>query len=52
MVVDFNGQTIDSADSLVAAVRSIEPGSSVKLDYVRGGNTESTTVTLASVPSS
>jgi putative serine protease PepD len=52
VVTAFNGQTIDSADSLVAAVRSTEPGSSVSVDYVRGGDVASTTVTLGDAPAS
>ena len=48
-MTSFNGQNIDSADALVAAVRSIEPGSTAKVEYVRDGSTQSTEVTLAAV---
>ena len=49
VVTSFNGESIDSADSLVAAVRAIKPGTTVKLEYVRDGSTQSTEVTLAAV---
>ena len=52
VVTGFDSQAIDSADSLVAAVRSIEPGSSVTIDYVRNGDTASATVTLENAPTS
>lgn len=50
IVTGFNGQAIDSADSLVAAVRSIEPGSSVTIEYVRGGATKTATATIGEAP--
>ncbi|HVQ86856.1 MAG TPA: trypsin-like peptidase domain-containing protein [Actinomycetes bacterium] len=46
VVTRFNGQAIESADALVAAVRSVEPGTQVTLEYVRNGNTSTTSVTL------
>jgi putative serine protease PepD len=48
VVVKVNDQQIASADSLVAAIRSFKPGTSVTLTYVRGGQTATTTVTLTS----
>jgi putative serine protease PepD len=42
---------IDSADALVAAIRSFTPGAQVQLTYVRSGATSTTTVTLASASS-
>ena len=50
IVTGFNGQTIDSADSLVAAVRSIEPGSKVTIEYSRNGSTDSATTTIGTAP--
>ncbi len=50
MVTGFNGERIDSADSLVAAVRAIKPGTTVKLEYSRNGQTTSTEVTLGTAP--
>ena len=50
IITGFNNQNIDSAESLVAAVRSTEPGTSVTIKYVRNGNTNTTTVTLQDAP--
>lgn len=47
VVTGFDTQGIDSSDALVAAVRSAEPGTTVTLTLVRGGNTETLKVTLA-----
>jgi putative serine protease PepD len=46
VVTGFGDQAIDSSDSLVAAVRSTEPGTTVTLRYVRGGNTNDVQITL------
>jgi len=46
VVTGFGDQAIDSSDSLVAAVRSAEPGTTVTLRYVRGGNTNDVQITL------
>jgi len=48
VVTQVDGQRIDSADALVAAVRSRAPGDQVTLTYVRGGTTATATVTLDS----
>jgi putative serine protease PepD len=48
VVTAVDNQRIDSADALVAAIRSRAPGDQVTLTYVRNGNTATTTVTLAS----
>ncbi len=45
-VMKVGNRYIDSADALVAAVRSYPPGSQVTLTYVRGGQTATATVTL------
>lgn len=46
VVTGFDTQGIDSADALVAAVRSAEPGTTVTVTIVRGGDTKSLDVTL------
>ena len=46
VITGFDTQGIDSADSLVAAVRSAEPGTTVTITVVRGGNTETLEATL------
>jgi len=47
VITGFGSQGIDSADALVAAVRSAEPGTTVPLTLVRGGDTKTIDVTLA-----
>ena len=47
VITGFGTQTIDSADALVAAVRSAEPGTSVTITVDRGGNTQHFDATLA-----
>ncbi|HUV48508.1 MAG TPA: trypsin-like peptidase domain-containing protein [Actinomycetes bacterium] len=47
VITGFDTQGIDSADALVAAVRSAEPGTTVTVTLVRGGDTKSLDVTLA-----
>jgi len=48
VITGFNSQTIDSADALIAAVRSGQPGDTATLTYVRNGQSATTTVTLES----
>ncbi len=48
VVTRIDGQVIDSADGLVAAVRTRAPGDTVTLTYVRGGSTHTTQVVLGS----
>ena len=48
VVTGYNSQVIDSADSLIADVRSGQPGETVTLTYVRNGQTATTKVTLES----
>jgi putative serine protease PepD len=48
VITGFGDQPIDSADALVAAVRSQQPGDQVKVTYVRGGQQATTMVTLGS----
>jgi len=46
VVTRLGGRSIDSADALVAAVRSHRPGESVELTYLRDGKSATATVTL------
>ena len=48
VITGYNAQTIDSADALIAAVRSGQPGDTATLTYVRNGQSATTTVTLES----
>ena len=52
VITGFDSQAIDSSDSLVAAVRSVEPGSHVTVTYVRGGDTNTAEATLDAAPTS
>jgi putative serine protease PepD len=52
VITGFGSQGIDSADALVAAVRSAEPGTTVTLTLVRDGSSETLEVTLAADTSS
>jgi putative serine protease PepD len=52
VITGFGDQSIDSSDALVAAVRSIEPGKSVTITYVRGGDTKTVDATLEAAPAS
>ncbi len=52
VITGFGSQGIDSADALVAAVRSAEPGTTVTLTLVRDGSSETLEVTLAADSSS
>jgi putative serine protease PepD len=47
IVTGFHGQRVDSADALVAAVRSTEPGTTVTIAFVRNGDEQEVTATLA-----
>ncbi len=49
VVRTFGDRVIDSADALVAAVRSATPGAGVPVTYERDGTTATVTVTLGSV---
>jgi putative serine protease PepD len=46
VITELDGQQIDSASALVAAVRSHAPGSEVSLTYVRNGKSTTVNVTL------
>jgi putative serine protease PepD len=47
-VVEFDGERIASAEELIVAIRSMQPGDTVDLTYVRNGTQESVTVELGS----
>ena len=49
-IIALNGQFIDGADSLVAQVRALHPGTSVTLTIVRGGQQQNIPLTLAVRP--
>jgi len=49
-VIAVNGQLLDGADSLVAQVRAIHPGSKVTLTIVRDGTKQDVAVTLTAKP--
>ncbi len=48
VVVKVGGQPIESADALIAAIRSQEPNGSVDVTFVRGTDTQTVSVTLGS----
>jgi putative serine protease PepD len=48
VVTKVGDREIDSADALIAAVRSHKPGDKVTLTYTRGGDSRTATVTLGS----
>ena len=48
VVVDFNGEQIDSADDLMIAIRSNKPGDAVPLTVYRDGAKKTVEVTLGS----
>ena len=47
-VIMIDSQQIDGSDALEAAVHSYRPGTSVKITYIRDGQTKTANVTLAS----
>ena len=51
VITAVDGRPIDSADALVARIRSSAPGASVQVTYVRGGSTSTVTVTLGQATS-
>jgi putative serine protease PepD len=52
VVTTFDGQAIESADDLTAAVLAKQPGDVVKVTVERNGSTKTFTVTLGTRPSS
>ncbi|GAA2009479.1 hypothetical protein GCM10009818_21750 [Nakamurella flavida] len=51
VVTKVGDQLVETADALVAAIRSSAPGGTVPITYVRDGQTETVTVTLGSATS-
>ncbi len=51
VITKVDDQQVNSADSLVAAIRSYKPGTPVTLTYVRNGQTSTTQVTLTAASS-
>jgi S1-C subfamily serine protease len=51
VIVEFDGQTVTSAEQLQNLVDARQPGDKVKLTYVRGGDRHTVTVELSSRPS-
>ncbi len=51
VITKVDEQQINSADSLVAAIRSYKPGTPVTLTYVRNGQTATAQVTLSAASS-
>jgi S1-C subfamily serine protease len=50
LVISVDGKAVDSSDELANAVGSKQPGDKVELEYYRGGEKHSVTVTLAERP--
>jgi putative serine protease PepD len=48
IITKVGSRPVDSADALIAAIRSHQPGDRVTLTYVRSGSTKTVTVTLGS----
>jgi len=46
IIIEYNGQTVKDSDDLVARVMRTKPGTSVPMKVLRGGKTESLTVTV------
>ena len=51
-VIGVNGNPLEGADSLIAAVRALHPGSTVTLTVVRNGAKTDLTITLGTKPAS
>jgi S1-C subfamily serine protease len=50
VITKFGGQSVDTNDQLVSAVRAKKPGDKVEITFVRGGDTKKVTVTLGARP--
>jgi putative serine protease PepD len=51
VIVRFDGQPVDDADTLLDALRSAAPGSRVSVTFLRGGQPDTVLVRLGSAPS-
>ena len=47
VITSINNQTVDSAEALIVAIRTHQPGESVRLTFERSGKPREATVTLA-----
>jgi putative serine protease PepD len=52
VIVEFDGQPVDDATSLIVDIRSMKPGDEVAISVQRGGSTQDLTITLGSDSSS
>ncbi|WP_283135581.1 S1C family serine protease [Rhizohabitans arisaemae] len=50
VVIEFDGKPVDDPTELIVAIRSKAPGTKVPVKFQRGGQEQSTTVTLESAP--
>ena len=48
MITKVGGQQVESADALIAAIRSASPNTAVDITYRRGTSSNTVTVTLGS----
>ncbi|HEU4948163.1 MAG TPA: trypsin-like peptidase domain-containing protein [Kribbella sp.] len=46
VITSINGQTVDTAEALIVAIRTHQPGESVRLNFERGGRSRQVAVTL------
>jgi putative serine protease PepD len=47
VVTEINNEPVDTAEALIVAIRTHQPGESIRLAYERGGRSRMVTVTLA-----
>ncbi len=50
MIEKVNGDTVDSARELSRRIAGMKPGAKVELSYLRGGKSDTATVTLGTMP--
>ena len=50
VIEKVNGDTVDSARELSRKIAGLKPGAKVELSYLRGGKTDTATVTLGTMP--
>jgi putative serine protease PepD len=46
VITKINSQAVDSAETLIVAIRTHRPGENVRLDFERGGKPRQVTITL------
>ena len=51
VITGFGEQAIDSSEAIIAAVRSVEPGTTVNVTFVRDGDTQTVEATMEAAPS-